>query len=323
MVVWNSMNLFQAIETGSDIDPLLGRGESPNVYAHVSCGEVTPLHLAVYRSLPRVAEKLLVAGANTNSVVLDGSLKGLTAVDLALALKEQELVNLLIEHGGRPGPSTPLNDTLRYQLEKKITVEAATGIVAAPVLRPLIEEAQRRRDWDEADRLIRKVSDYDGEDEACYHLRIRGLIARGKVDEALEEASLVFLLYRRWGRYREALLVARSMRRIAPYSARPYDLEMEFLVEIGWLDQAKEVLSQQIDLHRSTDNAVEIVACKARFALLCKRPQTARNSRLPKPWQAPEALPRSNPSNLPALIEEVTPDWLDVWWESGESECRD
>ena len=317
------MDLFQAIESGDDIEPLLGRGESPNVYAVISCGEVTPLHLAVYRSLPMVVEKLLRAGANPNSLVLGGSLRGLTALDLAAALQEQPLLDLLLDHGGRPGPgNTPLAQGLKHQLEKKMTVEAATGIVVAPVLKPLIEQAQKRGDWDEADRLIRKITDYDGEDEACYHLRIRGLIARNLTDEALEEASLVFLLYRRTGRYREALLAARSMRRISPESARPYELEMEFLVEIGWMEQARDVLSSLIELHRRTDSAVEIVACKSRFALLCKRPQTARNSRLPTAWQAPEALPRSNPSNLPALIEDEQPDWLDVWGDGKESESR-
>ena len=72
-----------------------------------------------------------------------------------------------------------------------MTVEAATGIVVAPVLKPLIEQAQKRGDWDEADRLIRKITDYDGEDEACYHLRIRGLIARNLTDEALERAAVL------------------------------------------------------------------------------------------------------------------------------------
>jgi Flp pilus assembly protein TadD len=205
------------------------------------------------------------------------------------------------------------------ELGKRRTLEAATGLVVSPVLRPFVDRAQKRGDWDEADRLMLRILSYEGEDEACHHLRIRGLIARGRTEDALAEASLVFLLYRRTGRYREALQVTRAMRLIDADSTRPYELEMEFLVEIGWFEQARDVLASLIALHQKDENVPEILASKARFSLLCKRPQTARCSRPPQAWQAPERLPSGNPSNLPATIEPEAPDWLDVWWDQGES----
>lgn len=203
---------------------------------------------------------------------------------------------------------------------KRRAIESATGLVVGPVLRPYIEKAQDHGDWDDADRLMHRILRYEGEDEPCRHLRIRGLIARGKTDDALQEASLVFLLCRRTGRYREALHVARTMRRIDPNSVRPYELEMEFLVEIGWAEQARGALQKIIEIHRRAEDLPEIMAAKARYSLLCKRPQTLLSSRLPRAWQAPEEMPSGNPSNLPAVIEEDAPEWLDVWWDSNTDE---
>ncbi len=306
------MNLFQAIEGDADIRPLLERGDSPNFYGDFGANKMTPLHLAVYRCLTEVARLLLEAGAHPNCEVIhagrsrkrgrpdsfNSPLSGMTPVDLAAALEAEDLVELLVRYGGRPGRLRPPsnNGILRHELDKARAVDIAESLVVAPVLRPLVEEAQQENDWDEADRLLRRILRQEGEDEACLHLKIRGLLARGRTEQALNEASLVFLRYRNEGRYRQALRLVRCMRLIDAQSARPYELEMEFLVDLGWLEPARECLEGLLALHRRTENVSEMWASKARFALLCRRPSSRRTGRRPQAWQVSHAMPSGHPS---------------------------
>lgn len=315
------MNLFQAIEGNADVRPLLERGDSPNFYSDFGNNKMTPLHLAVYRCLTEVTQLLLDAGAHPNCEVLSRShspLKGMTPVDLAAALEAEDLVELLVRHGGRPSPKRPppANSTLLHELDKARAVGLAESLVVAPVLRPLVEAAQKEDQWDEADRLLRRILRQEGEDEACLHLRIRGLLARGYTEQALEEASLIFVKYRNQGQYRKAIHLARCMRLIDASSSRPYELEMEYLVDLGWVEKARECLESLLSLHRRTENVAEISASKARFALLSRRPASRRMARPPQTWQVSEPMSTGNASNLPALLEEDDdpPEWLDLWW---------
>lgn len=310
------MDLFHAIEQKLDLKPVLANGNNPNIIGEFADCQMTPLHLAILHGQVQAAEALLEAGAHPNSTVLDGQWKGMTALDLAVAFQLPQMVELLVDFGAEPSQTTPNNPAVHLHLGRARAVGTAVSLVIAPVLRPLIEQAQKSQDWDEADRLLRRVQRHEGEDERTLHLRIRGLIARDKKEEALAEASLIFLHYRRLGRYREALQITRSMRRIDPTSARPLELEMEFLVDLGWLEQAQATLCALIELHRWREDVHEIVACKARFAVLSSRPRVRRQARPPQAWQVPDALPEGSSSNLPALLDEdESPGWLDVWWD--------
>lgn len=312
------MDLFLAIEQERDLASLLAQGHNPNVIGEFADCQMTPLHLATLHSRVESARALLEAGAHPNSTVLSGQWVGMTALDLAMEFQLGEMVELLAGFGGEPGHTTPNSDNpaFLFHLGRARAVGTALSLVIAPALRPLIEQAQRSEAWDEADRLLRRIQRHEGEDERTLHLRIRGLIARGEQAEALAEASLVFLHYRRQGRYREALQVTRSMRRIDPRSPRPLELEMEFLVDLGWLEQAEATLRALIELHRRREDVAEITACKARFAVLSSRPRVRRLSRPPEAWQVPDALPEGSSSNLPALLdEEEPPEWLEVWWD--------
>lgn len=316
-------SLIDAILEGGDVRPLLEQGESPNVYGEVSGAAVTPLLLAVFRGLTQVAQALLEAGANPNSEVLPSAsvgpysaLVGMTPTDLAATLEADDLVKLLVRQGGRPGRRTLHRgrQTLRRELERARSVDAAHSLVAEAVLLPLVEKAQGNGKWDEADRLLAHIMRHEAEGERSLHLRIRGLLARGLTAPALEEASLVFVRYRAAGRVGEALQVARCMRLIDPASSRPYELELEFLTSLGWMTEARSCLEELVDLHRRAGNQAEIRACTARFALLSRRPLHRAASRLPRAWTVPEALPTSNSGNLPAVLEENAPT-PSRWWE--------
>ncbi|MBI3927104.1 MAG: ankyrin repeat domain-containing protein [Armatimonadetes bacterium] len=319
--------LFKAIARGLDLRPLLRQGHSPSVYADFPGAAWTPLHLTVFLGLPEVSEFLLDAGANPNAEILpslrDGAYAetvGMTSVDVAVILDHEALVELLVRRGGRCGRrglqvSNRARKTLAYELEKARSVERAESLVVEAVLLPLVEKAQREKDWDEADRLQRVIFRHDGVRTMSRHLRIRGLLARGRTEEALEEASLIFVSYRNRGRYREALQIARCMRRIDPDSARPYELEMEFLVELERVEEAGHCCHQLLEIHRRRDDSRANKACRARFDLLCRRPQVRAISRRPQAWTAPQPNASGNPGNLPALLDEGAEDPRHLWWD--------
>lgn len=311
------MDLFQAIENESDLGPILGRNCVNVVGCFAGC-DMTPLHFATLHSKVEAVKMLLQAGANPNSTVLSGQWEGMTCLDLAVKFRCMKIIEMLASRGAEPGITTPNSEDsgFLFYLGRARAVGTALSLVIGAALCPLIEQAQKSQKWDEADRLLRHIQRHEGEDERCLHLRIRGLIARGEKEKALQEASLVFLRFRRRGCYREALQVTRSMRRINPTSPRPLELEMEFLVELGWLEQARHILGALIQIHRRNEDLAEITACKARFAVLSSRPLIRRRSRPPEAWQAPEPLSGGSSSNLPALLEEESPEWLNLWWDS-------
>lgn len=318
--------LFEAISSGRDLRPLLAAGHSPNVYADFEGVSWTPLHLATYRCLTAVADHLLKAHANPNSPGLPaarpgafGLLVGLAPLDLAISLGHEEMMTLLVACGGRPTRPHPPIPRLRQELAKARAVGAAESLVIEPLFLPLVEKAQQVGDWDEADRLLQCILTHEGEGEASLHRRIRGLLARGKVDEAMEEASLVFVAYRRQGDYLSALQVARSMRQIDPTSGRPYELELEFLCALGWWKEAEKCLGHLQEVHRQHGRGQELLATRARFEILRRRPENRDQSRPPLAWtiRPKDGAPPGNAGNLPALLdeEEERPPWWKLWWE--------
>ena len=318
--------LFEAILSGRNLCPILEAGYSPNVYSQVEGVGWTPLHLAVYRGLPEVAEILLEAGANPNSPTLPVDSSGpfhgwigLTPLDIAISLDEDRLVSLLIQHGGRPTLPHRFPPKLRYELDQARAVDVAESLVVEPVLLPLAEKAQRAGDWDEADRLFRRIMICEGEGERTRHLRIRGLLVRGKVDEAMEEASLIFVGYRQQGNYSQALQVVRAMRRVDPTSCRPYELEIEYLSSLGFHGEAEACQKQLLQLHLEQGREAEIPASRARFEILRRRPENRGMSRPPTAWMAPGPSAPGLSSNLPALLEEedpIKPPGWKLWWDS-------
>jgi hypothetical protein len=316
--------LFEAIQTGRDPGTLLQDGHSPNVYEDFEGVVWTPLHLAAYRCLVQVAQLLLDAGASPNCQTLPSRqagpyqpLVGLTPLDLALSLDDEAMVALLVRRGARPARAHPLNPGLRHELNKARAVGAAESLVVESIFLPLVEEAQQEGHWDEADRLLQRILAHEGEGERTLHRRIRGLLARGKGDEAMEEASLVFLAHRRQGDYHSALQVLRSMRRIDAGSARPYELEVEFLTGLGWVEAAAICQQQLLDLHRSLGRPREIAASQARYEILRRRPENRQPSRPPRAWTAADAY-EPGQGNLPALLEdqpENRPPWWKLWWD--------
>ena len=317
--------LFEAIQTGRDLRGLLQAGHSPNVYEDFEGISWTPLHLATYRCLTQMAEFLLEARASPNCQTLaarrPGSfqhLVGLTPLDLAISLDNQAMVGLLVRYGARPAQVHRLTPSLRHELDKARAVGAAESLVVEPILLPLVEKAQQQGHWDEADRLLRSIMAHEGEGELTFHRRIRGLLARGKVDEAMEEASLVFVTYRSRGDYQSALQVLRSMRLIDASAARPYELEIEYLSSLGWMAAAEACQQQLLDLHQRQERPHEVAASRARFEILRRRPENRSLSRPPAAWTAPGPADSGNSSNLPALLEEEPekrPPWWKLWWE--------
>lgn len=121
------------------------------------------------------------------------------------------------------------------------------------------------------------------------------------MEQALEEAALVFCFYRERGWFTRALQVARAMRKIAPRSPRPYELEIEYLLESGWQARARqsyEALSEILE--KPQDKR----AAELRFKLLLNRPHQRLPSRFPEAWIVPPSVGRGESCNLPALLDD-------------------
>lgn len=177
----------------------------------------------------------------------------------------------------------------------------AESWVAESHLLPWVEAAQQQGKWSEAERLLHWVLRHTTQDERTYHSRIRGFLAEGLMEQALEEAALAFCFYRERGRFTRALQVARAMRKIAPRSPRPYELEMEYLLELGWQVRARQSFEGLVDI---LEKPHEKRAAEIRFELLLKRPQERLPSRFPEAWTAPPALSSGESCNLPALLDD-------------------
>lgn len=186
-------------------------------------------------------------------------------------------------------------------------VDVAESWVAESHLLPWIEAAQKQGKWSEAERLLHWVLRHTTQDERTYHSRIRGFLAEGLKDQALEEAALVFCFYRERGRFPQALQVARAMRKIVPQSPRPYELEIEYLLELGWQARARQSFEGLVKL---CNEPQEKKAAEIRFDLLLKRPQQRLPSRFPQAWTLPPAVGLGEGCNLPALLDD---DMEQLW----------
>lgn len=281
----------------------------PNVYR----GDYTPLHLAVLdRHAPSVAE-LLAAGAHPNSEVLG---TGFTALDLAVSEGATELIPILVRAGGRPSMSAwryrnqpDLREVvalLDEELERNRAVQVAEELALTPWR---IEEARRLIElgsFEEAQSVLEPVRARDTEESL--HMRIRTLIAAGHRREAMEEAACVFALYRDEGRYRQALMVAREMRKICPGSPRPYELELRFLVSLGCAEEAARCQAALMGLFEGRERA----ACERRFQLLLRaegnipKPRTVTEI-TPSAWDGPAWFTPG--ANLPAPAAPSMEEW--------------
>lgn len=314
-------SLFEVILAQQDPRPWLALGHSPNVYTEYQGVCWTPLHLAAYLGLPAVAESLLEAQAYPNSLSLPAEQPGpfqgmvdMTPLDLSLSLGDEATVTLLVRYGGRPARIHPADALLKPALERAHCVGMAEQMVVEPLLLPRVEEAQAQGRWHEADLLLLRIMRHEGETEKSMHLRIRGQVARGLLDDAMQEASLIFLGYRRRGQYRLALQVARAMRRIDPQASRPYELELEYLCALGLGSEARECLNQLVALYSGQARYQEATEACARFDILMRRPENSLLARLPQPWTAPHSDLPAQSGNLPALVEEDDEQPWNQWF---------
>jgi len=313
--------LYEAILKRQDPRPWLTSGHSPNIYTDHQGVCWTPLHLAAYQGVPAVIEALLEAQAYPNSLGLAAEqpgpfqgMVGMTPLDVALHLGDQASMSLLVRYGGRLARGQAAETPLQAVLERAHCVQAAEQMVVEPLLLPLVEAAQAGGCWHEADRLLLRIMRHEGESEKSMHRRIRGQLARGLLDEAMEEASLIFLAYRRRGQYRLALQVTKAMRKIDPASARPYELELEYLCALGWPEEARGCLDELVNLHRSQERYQEATAARVRFDILMRRPENRPSARLPQAWTARHSDLPVVPGNLPALVEEDEDHPWNQWW---------
>lgn len=285
----------------------------PNVYR----GEYTPLHQAVLeRRAARVAA-LLAEGAHPNSEVLG---EGFTALDLAVSRGALELIPLLVRAGGKPGVNAwryrsdpglaAAVALLDGELERHRAVEVAEELALTPWR---IQEARRLLEEgavEEAQSVLEPVRGWRRDTDESLHMRIRSLIAQGQSGQAMEEAAAVFALYREQGFYRQALQVSREMRRIDPSSARPYELELRFLVDLGCRPEAERCQQELLRLHLG--DPVEQEACRKRFDLLLRSERTIP---LPRPPLEMEPLAWEGPAwfepagNLPAPAAPSMEEW--------------
>lgn len=197
-------------------------------------------------------------------------------------------------------------------------VDRAESLVSERHLLPFVEQAQRQSRWDESEQLLFSVLRHSTRLDRTHHARIRLLLSRGLHDSALEEAALVFSLYRRQGLILRALQVCRAMRRIDPRSARPYNLELEYLLDLGCQQQARDCQKQLLSMLEASGQHQEVGSSQARFQLLLRRPLQRRLPRLPQSWEASPPLAEGDHHNLPALRDEENPETL--WWgEEGGS----
>lgn len=62
--------------------------------------KIMPLHVNCYRNNPRAVELLLRAGSSVNAVIHTESGEEVTALDIALSLKHNEVAQILKSRGG-------------------------------------------------------------------------------------------------------------------------------------------------------------------------------------------------------------------------------
>ena len=198
-------------------------------------------------------------------------------------------------------------------------VDRAESLVSERHLLPFVEQAQRQNRWDESEQLLFTVLRHTTRIDRTHHARLRLLLARGHTEAALEEAALVFALYREQGRFIQALQVGRAMRRIDPHSARPYNLEMEYLLDMGCQQQAEECQQQLLQMLKTSGQSHEVQSSNVRFQLLLRRPQQRQRPRLPRSWNVSPPLPGGTGSNLPALLDH---EMEQLWWNDEGDESR-
>lgn len=284
----------------------------PNVYR----GDYTPLHRAVLGGQLEPVEELLAQGAHPNSEVLGTQF---TALDLAVSEGATSLIPSLVRAGGRPGMQAWRYRTspvlraavalLDEELERNRAVEVAQELALTPWR---IGEAGRLLELgqaEEAEAVLEPVRGWLRDNEESLHLRIRALVANGHLTTAMEEACAVFMLYRDEGRYRQALMVAREMRKLDVTSPRPYELELRFLIELGCLEEAARCQEALL----AVLPAQEEQACRARYRILLRT-----GGAIPKPRAAIEIAPSSweGPTwfsepglNLPAPAAPSMEEW--------------
>ncbi len=284
----------------------------PNVYH----GSYTPLHQAVLAQRAESVEELLAQGAHPNSEDLR---EGFTALDLAVARNQKELIPLLVRAGGKPSmrawryrSSPDLREAVAL-LDEELLQHRAVEVAEELALTPMrIEEARRLLDAgqvEEAQSLLEPIRGWRTDTHESLHMRIRTLIAAGETQAALEEAAAVFALYRDEGRYRQALMVSREMRKIDSRSPRPYELELRFLVELGCLPEAARC---QQELLEHTLEPVERAACARRYELLLRTERNIPRPRapmIPKAWEGPQWFEGTAGGNLPAPAAPSMEEW--------------
>ncbi len=288
----------------------------------------TPLHLATLSDRLEEVEVLLARGAHPNAEVLASDAVGFTALDLAVSRRLTRLIPLLVRSGARPGSRAwiyredPANRELVAHLDEELrryrAVEVAEQLAQTPwriqEARRLLEEGHH----EEARVTLEPLRGWDPETDESLHLRIRSLVATHQPAQAMEEASVVFAFYRDQGLYRQALLVSREMRRIDPRSARPYELELRFLLELGCLEEARRCQEELLELHRRRGDQSEERGCERRYQLLQRAASLAPSEPRPRPnlgsgpalWEGPSWFEPDSPGlNLPAPAAPSMQEW--------------
>ena len=73
----------------------------------------TPLHIASSRGQKEIAQLLIASDAEVNAIILSGSYKGITPLDLATKFKETEIADLLRKHGGKTSDWLKAEDSIQ------------------------------------------------------------------------------------------------------------------------------------------------------------------------------------------------------------------
>ncbi|GMU52802.1 MAG: hypothetical protein AMXMBFR33_19480 [Candidatus Xenobia bacterium] len=298
---------------------------APNVYYAEG---YTPLHLATLSDRLEEVQVLLAQGAHPNAEVLAPGAIGFTALDLAVSRRLTRLIPVLVRAGARPGArawiyrENPANRELVAHLDEELrrnrAVEVAEQLAQTPwriqEARRLLEEGQH----EEAQVTLEPLRGWGPETDDSLHLRIRSLVATSQPAQAMEEASVVFAFYRDQGLYRQALLVSREMRKIDPQSARPYELELRFLLDLGCPEEARRCQEELLELHRRRGDRSEERGCERRFQLLQRAASLSPPEPRPRPslgsgpavWEGPSWFESDSPGlNLPAPAAPSMQEW--------------